>query len=241
MAHVGEHVAQGGWAPRHFQADVKPFGHAQLALHVGELRRSDVDGPRHADTLGQFQSRYGFTSVITTNRAPACRATAAAMIPIGPAPVISTSSPSTLNDRAVWTALPSGSKMAATSRSMPLGVMPDVGHRQGDEFGECAGSVDADALRVLAQVPAAGHAVAAAAADHMPFAADDVARPEVGDVRADLDDLADKFVTHDHGHGDRAPGPGVPVVDVNVGAADAGLFHAHQDVVDSDRRLAARP
>ena len=32
--------------------------------------------------------RYGLTSVTTTCRAPACRATAAAMMPIGPAPVI---------------------------------------------------------------------------------------------------------------------------------------------------------
>ncbi len=43
------------------------------------------------------------------------------MIPIGPAPVTSTSSPSTGNASAVWTALPKGSKIAATSSSMPLG------------------------------------------------------------------------------------------------------------------------
>ena len=58
-------------------------------------------------------------SVTTTCRAPAWRTIAAAMIPIGPAPVINTSSPSTGNASAVWTALPKGSKIAATSRSMP--------------------------------------------------------------------------------------------------------------------------
>ena len=41
------------------------------------------------------------------------------MQPIGPAPVISTSSPSTGNASAVCTALPNGSKMAAISGSMP--------------------------------------------------------------------------------------------------------------------------
>ena len=41
------------------------------------------------------------------------------MQPIGPAPVISTSSPSTGNWSAVWTAFPNGSKIAATSASMP--------------------------------------------------------------------------------------------------------------------------
>src|SRR4051794_27659498 len=62
-------------------------------------------------------SRYSERSVITTFRAPACSATAAAITPIGPAPVISTSSPTSGNDRAVCTALPNGSKIAATSRS----------------------------------------------------------------------------------------------------------------------------
>ncbi len=37
------------------------------------------------------------------------------MMPMGPAPVTSTSSPSTGKESAVWTALPKGSKMAATS------------------------------------------------------------------------------------------------------------------------------
>ena len=53
------------------------------------------------------------------------------MIPIGPAPVISTSSPRTLNFRAVWTAFPRGSKQLRTSRGMfglhfqifPLGTL----------------------------------------------------------------------------------------------------------------------
>ena len=119
--------------------------------------------------------RYGFTSVTTTWRAPAWRTTAAAMMPIGPAPVISTSSPSTGNESAVWTALPNGSKIAATSQIDARLVVPDVGHRQRDVLGERAGPVDADALGVLAQVPAAGQAVAAAAADDVPLAADDVA------------------------------------------------------------------
>ena len=62
-------------------------------------------------------SRSGLRSVITTCRAPACRLTIAAMIPIGPAPVTSTSSPSIGNASAVCTALPNGSKIAATPHS----------------------------------------------------------------------------------------------------------------------------
>ena len=43
-------------------------------------------------------------------------------LPIGPAPVTSTSSPSTGNASAVCTALPNGSKIAATSRGNPRRV-----------------------------------------------------------------------------------------------------------------------
>ena len=91
-------------------------------------------------------------------------------------------------------------------------------------------------LRVLAQMPPAGEAVAAAAADDVAFAADDVAGVEVVDVRADLDDPADELVADDHRHRDRLLRPGVPVVDVHVGAADAGAQHLDQHVVDAEPR-----
>ena len=47
--------------------------------------------------------------------APTCSAIAADIIPIGPAPVISTSSPTRSNDKVAWTAFPKGSKIAPTS------------------------------------------------------------------------------------------------------------------------------
>ena len=113
-------------------------------------------------------------------------------------------------------------------------VDPDVGHRQRQVLGERAGAVDADALGVLAQVPPAGQAVAAPAADHVPLAADDLADVEVLDVRADLDDLAHELVADHHRHGDRLLRPGVPRLDVHVGAADPGAQHLDQHVVDAD-------
>ena len=108
----------------------------------------------------------------------------------GRRPVTSTSSPSTGNVSAVWTALPNGSKIAADVLGDPGPVVPDVRHRQRDVLGECAGPLHAEPDRVRAQVPPPRHAVAAATADDVPLAADDVARVEVAHVRADLDDLA---------------------------------------------------
>src|ERR1700676_552513 len=58
---------------------------------------------------------------MTMCRAPQCLAIATAMMPMGPAPVISTSSPTTLNASAVCVALPNGSRMDAISSSMAGG------------------------------------------------------------------------------------------------------------------------
>src|ERR1700677_1586635 len=63
-------------------------------------------------------SRNWLTSVITMWRAPTNRAVATAMMPMGPAPVMSTSSPTTLKASAVCVALPNGSRIEATSSSM---------------------------------------------------------------------------------------------------------------------------
>src|SRR6185312_14458977 len=100
---------------------------------------------------------------MTTWRAAACLATAAAMMPMGPAPVTSTSSPSTGNAKAVCTALPSGSKIAATSSGIP-------------------GAFHAYALCMGAEMPATCETVAAASADHMAFAAHAVSDSKIADV-----------------------------------------------------------
>ena len=106
-----------------------------------------------------------------------------------------------------------------------------VGRRDAEELGEGPGPVDADALRVLAEVPAAGQAVAADPADDVALAVDQVALLEALDGGAHLLDDADELVADHHGRLDRLLGPVVPVVDVDVGAADGGLLDPDQDVV----------
>src|SRR5262245_8426983 len=53
-------------------------------------------------------------------------------------------------------------------------VHPDIGHWQREIFREGAGAIDADALRVLAEMTPAGKAVSAAAAHDVAFAANNV-------------------------------------------------------------------
>ncbi len=86
---------------------------------------------------------------------------------------------------------------------------------------------------MCAEVTASGKAVAAASADHVAFSADELARGNVEDVGADRDDLADKLMADDQADGDGSGRPGVPVKDVEIGAADAGEEDANLDVVDA--------
>ena len=102
------------------------------------------------------------------------------------------------------------------------GVAPDVRHRQRDVLGERARVVDADPVRVRAQVPPARHAVAAAAAHEVALAADEVAGREVVDVGSDCDHLADELVADDQSAtGTVRCAHASQRVDVKVGAADA--------------------
>src|SRR5450759_5285701 len=117
-----------------------------------------------------------------------------------------------------------------------LVMTPDIGHRQRDVFGESAWPVYADPHGVGAQVAPAGEAVAAAAANHVAFPADQIAREEIGDIGTHRFNPADELVADRHGHGNRLLRPIVPLEDVDVGAADAGLQYANQDVVDADLR-----
>src|SRR5580658_9720630 len=114
---------------------------------------------------------------------------------------------------------------------------PDIGHGQGNEFCKGSWSIHTHTQRTRAQVAPSRQAVAAAATDHVAFATDDVAWIEIVDVGAHLDDLADKFVPNGHRHRNRLLRPGVPLVDMNICATDAGISNANQDVVDSDGGL----
>ena len=160
----------------------------------------------------------------TTKRAPACCTTAAAMMPIGPAPVMSTSSPSTSKAErgvhGVAERVEDGGDIEVDAGA----VMPDVGHRQREILGEGAGAIHADALvsaqrwrrpaRQLRQRPQTTWPSPLTMSPGM----------KVVHVRADLDDLADELMPDDHRHRDRLLRPGVPFVDVQIGAADAGAI-----------------
>ena len=91
--------------------------------------------------------------------------------------------------------------------------------------------IHAHAVGVLAPLDVAGVAVAAVTAGDVALAADPHTHFKAGDAGAQLRDLAHILVADDHGGLHMLGGPGGPVVDMHVRAADSGF-------VDLDEHLA---
>jgi hypothetical protein len=90
---------------------------------------------------------------------------------------------------------------------------------------------------VCAQVAAAGEAVPTSSADNMPFSAHHLSRMEVVNIRADRDNFAHELVSDHHRHRDCSLGPFIPLINVEICAADTGVRDTDQDVIDTVSRL----
>ena len=99
-------------------------------------------------------------------------------------------------------------------------VLPDISYRNGNQLGKSAIGVYTDSPCICTKRTAAGHAITTSATDQMPLGADDIARLEIDHVRADIDDLTDKFVTDGSRNPDGLLCPVVPVINVEVRAAN---------------------
>jgi hypothetical protein len=71
----------------------------------------------------------------------------------------------------------------------------------------------------------------------MPFAAHNVTGIKVAYVRPDLDDLTDKFMPDGDGNRNCLLRPIVPLANMYIGSANAGVSHPDQHIVDADFRL----
>ena len=185
-------------------------------------------------------SRYALRSTPTTRAAPRTRATAIAAQPIGPQPNTTTVRPSRSPYEQACTALPNGSMAAATSAA----TASPTGHTFADGHGEMGRErtvdVDAEDARVLADVEVAATAFVAVTADDVRL--DGHAGPErrTCDAVTPGDDLAADLVA-DHArrmHARRRPG--IPVVEVHVGAAHRCRGDAEEHLAGRGRRASGR-
>ena len=171
VGHVVDHRPAAPRRGRTSPGRCRSLRQTQLPLRLRHAGLADVDAPCPRPSALPAPAVAADTSVTTILRAPAWRATAIAISPIGPAPVIRTSSPTSGKLRAVCTALPNGSKMAPSS-----GVDVGVGCTQTLASGITTYSAKApsrctpDADRADAHLAPAGPAVAAGAADDVSLA-----------------------------------------------------------------------
>src|SRR5690606_15088019 len=110
--------------------------------------------------------------------------------------------------------------------------LPDVGRGHHHIGGEAPVPVDATNLDVLANVGLAGPAVGAPAAGEVHLGGDGGAHGEAlgVDPGAQGGQAPAELVAEDEGELEAGLGPGVPLVDVDVGAADGGGGHLDEDL-----------
>ena len=236
VAHVGEHLAEGVGVAGHLETDVETLVHVKLLLDFFERRGAGIDGARDADFFSESTAVFvgiGDDDVTCSGVARYSCCHDADGTGSGDEDVFAENGKGECGVDGVAERVEDRGDLVGDAGR----VAPDVGHREDDVLGEGAIAVDADSEGVSAEVAAAGETVATATADDVAFAADELADGEVGDVGADGYDFADELVADDEALADGGFGPGVPVVDVEVGAADAGVENADFDVVDAHLRL----
>ena len=108
--------------------------------------------------------------------------------------------------------------------------LPDIRLRNHHVLGEGAVGVDADDLHVLADVRFAGAALQALAAGHVHLGGNEVAFLHAGDFIAERRHLAAELMPGNQRRMNAVLRPAVPVVNVQVGAADRRDLHLDQHV-----------
>src|SRR5260370_28943563 len=86
-------------------------------------------------------------------------------------------------------------------------------------------------------MPPARAAIAAVPAGNVAFSRHAIAGVEAAYFAAQFDDFTGVFMADGHGHGDGFLRPGIPVVNVHVGAAYRRAVDLDEHIIVTDRRL----
>jgi len=98
--------------------------------------------------------------------------------------------------------------------------VPCISSGDSHELGPGTRAIDADALRVWAKVTTAGQTIPAMPASDVTFPNDEIALRKPAHICSHRRDLPDEFVADGHRHGNGLLRPIIPVVNVNISAAD---------------------
>ena len=223
VAHEGGHLLEGDAAAAHLQAHVEALHDAQLLHYVPQVLPPGVDGGVHPHLPGQVQPVVVQVGDHHPPR-PGEFADAPGDDPDGARPGDEHVLPHQVPHQGGVGGVAHRVKEGHDLLRQALPHDDDVGGGDAQVLGKGSVPVHPYAHRVLAPLDVAVVAVPAVAAGDVPLAGDQLAHVQAGDPRAQLVDLPHILVADDHGGLDVELRPGVPVVDVNVRAADGGLF-----------------
>ena len=233
VVHRLDHVAQRARIARHLQPDVEALVHVDFRHHVAQGLLVGAHRPRRAHLPGERQA-----IVVDVGDDDLARAGVAAHGDRHQADRPGAGDQHVLAHEIERQRGMHGVAERIEDRRDLVGhrVRNEIGVRRGDGdvVGEGAGPVDADAFGVAAQMRAPGAAIAAEAAHDVPFARHPLADFQRVDVTPDRLDHPDIFMADDHRHGDRGLRPFVPIIDMQIRAADRRLPHFDQHVRRAD-------
>ena len=109
--------------------------------------------------------------------------------------------------------------------------MPAIVLRNHDKLGKRARTIYSHTLCIRAKMPPAGQTIPAMAAGDVTFTDDEIARSEPLDMVADGIDHPDKLMPDRHRNGDRLLCPRIPIVNVDIGAADGRFHNPNPDII----------
>ena len=223
VAHDGQHLLQSRAAAGHLKAHVEAL-HQPLFMHdLGEVRLADVHRRVRAHLPGQVQP---ILVHVRDDHPPGARV-------LADAHGDDADGASAGDEHVLAHQVEHEGRVGGVAEGVEEGdhVLVQLGVDDDDVAGgdahvlrEGAVPIHAHAVGVLAPLDVAGVAVAAVAAGDVALAADPHAHLKAGDAGAQLRDLAHVLVADDHGGLHMLRGPGGPVVDMHVGAADGGLM-----------------
>ncbi len=117
----------------------------------------------------------------------------------------------------------------------------NIGSRYAEVLGKRTVTINADTFCVFAPLPVAGAAVAAAAAHDMPLSRYNLPHMIPFHPGAERSDLPHVLMADRHRRANMRFGPGVPIIDMNICAADCRLVYLDQDFSDTHFRYGYAP
>ena len=228
--HVVDHLVERRPGPGHLEADVEPLGHAKLCQHHVELGRGrivDLAGAHLRSDVEPVSVRVADDDVTCTDVT-------------GDRGRHHADGPGTGDEHVLSYEVVGEGGVGGISQRIQdapdgirdvVGERENVGRRNRHEVCKRSGAIHTDPNRVGAQVTPPGAAVATMATSDVTLSGNPHPRFDAAHLGAEGGYDAHELVTDSHRDRDRAGGPVVPLIDVQVGSAYGDMPDSYQDVV----------